>query len=214
MTYQMSKRIGWGIMTLLALGIVLVASRYFSGNPDVFFPEQRDVYLAHRAGILMHILGGVLALGLGPFQFLTTLRTRRPTVHRWIGRFYLVGILLGGVAGLFMAFYAYAGISASLGFASLAILWLTTGFMAYRTIRAGDTAAHRRWMIRNFALTFAAVTLRLESMPLSMLFGQTTGYDIVAWSCWIPNLLIAEGIVRGWLRRQQRQTPLTAGTAS
>ncbi len=210
-TNKTSKRIGWGTMTFLALAIVLMASRYFSLNPDVFFPEQRDVYLAHQAGIITHIIGGVLALGLGPFQFLNRLRTRRPQLHRWIGRFYLLGILLGGTAGLYMAFYAYAGIAASLGFATLAITWLTTGFMAYRTIRAGDVAAHRRWMIYNFALTFAGVTLRLEMLPLTMIFSQTTGYEIVAWLCWIPNLLVARGIVNGRFRSRKLHatTPAT-----
>ena len=212
----MNNRISWGIMTFLALGVVLVVSRYFTMNPEVFFPQQRETYLAHQAGILTHIVGGVLALGFGPFQFLHRIRTRRPQVHRWIGRLYLIGILLGGTAGLYMAFYAYAGAAASLGFATLAILWLITGFMAYRTIRVGNTAAHRQWMIRNFALTFAAVTLRLEMPFLTMFFGETTGYEIVAWSCWIPNLLVVEGVLQSWLRLPKtraaiRKQPVSQG---
>jgi hypothetical protein len=197
---NINKRIGWGIMTFLAMGIVLYAVRYFSLNPDVYFPQQRSVYLAHQIGIIAHIIGGVLALGLGPFQFLNRLRARWPKVHRWTGRFYLIGILLGGTAGFYMAFYAYAGVAASLGFATLALAWLFTAWMAYRTIRAGDKRVHRQWIIRNFSLTFAAVTLRLWMMPLIMAFGETTGYEIVAWVCWVPNLIIAEGIVRGWFR--------------
>lgn len=206
----MKKQIGWGAMTFLALGIVFVASRYLTLNPDVFFPQQRDVYLAHQTGILLHVIGGMLALALGPFQFLPRLRTRRPQIHRWLGRFYLLGILLGGLAGLYMATFAYAGIVARLGFAALAALWLVTGFMAYRTIRAGDTASHRRWMMRNFALTFAAVTLRLEMPFLMMGFGEETGYQIVAWLCWIPNLLVAEGMIRGWFRRQKAKSQSNA----
>jgi Predicted membrane protein (DUF2306) len=209
---KINKRIGWGIMTFLAMGIVLYAVRYFSLNPDVYFPQQRSVYLAHQAGLITHILGGVLALGLGPFQFLSRLRTRWPKVHRWMGRFYLIGILLGGTAGLYMSFYAFAGLAASLGFAALAVSWLVTGFMAYRTIRAGNTVTHRQWIIRNFSLTFAAVTLRLWMMPLIMAFGETTGYEIVAWVCWIPNLIVAEGIVRGWFRRRAARPIVQSAT--
>ena len=197
------KRIGWGIMTFLAMGIVLYAAKYFSFNPDVFFPQQREVYLAHETGIIIHIIGGVLALGLGPFQFLNRFRSRYPKVHRWMGRLYLFGIALGGIAGLYMAFYAYAGIAASLGFASLALLWLATGTMAYRTIRAGDISRHREWMIRNFALTFAAVTLRIWMMPLTIVFGGELGYEIAAWICWLPNLFVAEAIIRGRIRFQR-----------
>ena len=199
----MKKNIGWGIITFLSLGIVLVASRYFTFNPEVFFPEQREVYLAHQTGIMLHILGGVVALAVGPFQFLTRLRVRFPQIHRWLGRIYLLAVLLGGVAGLYMATFAYAGFITSLGFATLAVLWLSSGFMAYRTIRAGNTVPHRSWMIRNFALTFAAVTLRLEMGLLQMAFGSEAGYQMVAWLCWIPNLIVAEAIIRGWFSRSK-----------
>lgn len=204
----MKKYIGWGIMTFLALSIALLVSRYFTLDPEVYFPEQRAVYLAHQTAITLHILGGVIALAVGPFQFLHRVRTKRPQIHRWLGRLYLVGILLGGVCGLYMATYAYAGIISSLGFAILAILWLTTGFLAYRTIRAGDVAAHRRWMIRNFALTFAAVTLRIELGFLIMLFGFETGYQMVAWLCWIPNLLVAEAIIQRMFKRRLTAQPV------
>ena len=203
----MKKHIGWIIMTILALGISLLVSRYFTLNPEVFFEDQRTVYIAHRTAIIMHILGGVIALTVGPFQFLHRVRSKYPQIHRWLGRLYLAGIFLGGVFGLYMATYAYAGIISSLGFASLAILWLTTGFLAYRTIRAGDVAAHRRWMIRNFALTFAAVTLRLELFFLAELFGFDTGYQMVAWLCWIPNLLVAEAIIRRTFKRRLAAQP-------
>lgn len=206
----MKKYIGWGIMTFLALLIVLMVSRYFTLNPDVYFPEQRDVYLAHQTGILTHIVGGVMALSLGPFQFLAPLRERRPRVHRWMGRFYLVGILLGGVAGLYMSAYAYTGIVATLGFATLAILWLSTGFLAYRAIRAGLVDVHRQWMIRNFALTFAAVTLRLEMPFLATIFGGETGYQLVAWLCWLPNLLVAEVIIRRQRGLVTQNSPMSA----
>jgi hypothetical protein len=209
---SINKRIGWGIMTFLSLSIVLVVSRYFSLNPDVYFPQQRSVYLAHQTGIIAHIIGGVLALSLGPFQFLNRLRARWPKVHRWMGRTYLIGILLGGTAGFYMAFYAYAGLAASLGFAALALLWLFTGWMAYTNIRAGNKRIHHQWIIRNFALTFAAVTLRIWMMPLMMTFGETTGYEIVAWVCWMPNLIVAEGILRGWFHRQVARSTIRPAT--
>ena len=196
----MRTKIGWGLMTLLSLGIVLVVSRYLTLNPAVFFPEQRAVYLAHTTGIVTHIVGGMLALGLGPFQFLRGLRTKRPSVHRWLGRGYLLGILLGGTAGLYMATFAYTGAVASVGFGALALLWLSTGALAYRAIRQGDVNTHRRWMVRNFALTFAAVTLRLQLPFLAAGFGFDVGYRIVAWSCWAPNLLLIEWFLN---RRQQ-----------
>ena len=79
-----------------------------------------------------------------------------------MGRIYLgVGVLIGGIAGLIMSTHAFGGTPARLGFGTLAVVWLFTGARAYLAIRGGDVATHRRWMVRNFSLTFAAVTLRL-----------------------------------------------------
>jgi hypothetical protein len=69
---------------------------------------------------------------------------------------------------------------------------------AYRKIRAGGIEAHRRWMVRNFALSLAAVTLRNE-LPL-MLFALHWSFHVsyitVSWLCWIPNLVVAEWMIR------------------
>jgi len=53
--------------------------------------------------------------------------------------------------------------------------------------------AHQRWMIRSLALTFAAVTLRVY-LPLSVAVGLPfdVAYPVIAWVCWVPNLLVAE----------------------
>jgi hypothetical protein len=59
-------------------------------------------------------------------------------------------------------------------------------------------------MIRNFALSLAAVTLRNE-LPL-MLFALHWSFHVsyitVSWLCWVPNLLIAE-----WMIHRRKQQP-------
>jgi hypothetical protein len=104
-----------------------------------------------------------------------------------------VGVLVGGLAGLLMAFHAFGGIAARLGFACLALAWLYTGLRAYLAARAREFALHRRWMVRNFALSFAAVTLRLW-LPASMVLGipGELAYPVIAWLCWVPNLVVAQ----------------------
>lgn len=144
------------------------------------------------------MFGAVFALALGPFQFSSRLRRARPRLHRWCGRVYLgAGVLVGGLAGLFIAFHAFGGPVARLGFACLALAWLYTGLRAWRAVRGRDLASHRRWMIRNFALTFAAVTLRLW-LPASVVSGApfAIAYAAVAWLCWLPSLAVAELLVR------------------
>ena len=200
---------GFAIMAFLSLGVAGYAVVAYGFLPlgSLLQPEMQATFRAFSLAIYAHVFGAILALALGPFQFSRTLRTRRPALHRWCGRLYLgVGILVGGLAGLFMSTHAFGGPVARWGFAGLALAWLYTGVRAYLAIRSGNVAAHQRWMVRNFALTFAAVTLRLY-LPASALLGIPfeSAYPVVAWLCWVPNLLVAEGLFN--------RTPPIAATA-
>ncbi|MDX2220853.1 MAG: DUF2306 domain-containing protein [Burkholderiales bacterium] len=201
---------GYILLVLLSLGVAGYAVYAYSALPlgAMVHPDMRGNFNAHRFGILAHVFGAAVALALGPFQFSPRLRARYPGLHRWSGRFYLgVGVLVGGLAGLYMAQHAFGGVVSRLGFGALALAWLVTGILAYRAIRAGDVASHRRWMVRNFALTFAAVTLRLY-LPASFATGLDfpTAYAAIAWLCWVPNLVFAEW----WLKRSP--TPIQMAT--
>ncbi len=97
-----------------------------------------------------------------------------------------------------MSVVSLEGLPTHFGFGILAALWFFTGVQGYRMVRRGEINDHRRWMVRNFALTLAAVTLRIY-MPLLLgvlhwPFRPT--YITVSWLCWVPNLLVAEWIVR------------------
>jgi uncharacterized membrane protein len=188
--------LGYIALILLSLGVAGYAIAVYGFMPlgVAVHPDIRATFETQRMGIYVHVFASAVALALGPFQFSARLRARRLSVHRWSGRVYLgVGVLVGGLAGLFMAAHAYGGPASRLGFAGLAIGWLYTGLRAYWAVRSGDIASHRRWMVRNFALTFAAVTLRLW-LPASMASGIPfdLAYPVIAWLCWVPNLLVAE----------------------
>jgi len=194
------QALGWFAMSLLALGVAIYALGSYGFLPlgAASHPEMRAAFEAHAIGLYLHVFGACFALALGPFQFLRSLRERHPALHRWMGLLYLsMGVLVGGVAGLYMSQFAFGGPPARLGFGVLALAWLYTGSRAYDAIRRREIAAHRRWMIRNFALAFAAVTLRLY-LPVAAVSGVefATAYAVIAWACWVPNLLVAEGLVR------------------
>lgn len=149
-----------------------------------------------------HILGGGVALLLGWMQFLPRLRARRVALHRLLGKIYVAAILLFGATGGFVvALVANGGFPSTLGFGCLAVLWFFSTLLAYRSIRRKDIDQHKAWMIRSYALTFAAVTLRLW-LPLftagfRLPFEQA--YLAVAWFCWVPNLIVGEYLV--WRER-------------
>lgn len=185
----------WVLMTLLATMIALVAARYFFWTPPT---RPSDTFTDHFARyfpmLLPHIVGGFVALLVGPWQFVAGLRNRYLQLHRGLGRIYLIAVLIGSIAGLGMAAVSLGGLATHVGFGMLASLWLLTAIFAYRQIRRGDVRAHRQWMIRNYSLTFAAVTLRLW-LPLfagAMHIAPMDAYVTVSWLCWVPNLMVAE----------------------
>lgn len=191
---------GYLALTLLSLGVAGYALFVYGFLPlgIALHPDMRATYEAQRIGIYAHVFAALFALVLGPFQFSARLRAARPVLHRWMGRLYLgIGVLVGGLAGLYMASLAYGGPVARLGFGLLALAWLYTGLRAYLAIRARQVAEHRRWMVRNFALTFAAVTLRIW-LPASFATGVPfeLAYPVIAWLCWVPNLLVAEWMLQ------------------
>jgi uncharacterized membrane protein len=190
--------------SLLCVGVAGYALwAYGSGEQRVpVHPEMGAAFDRNRATITLHAVGASFALILGPFQFLDRWRARSPRAHRVAGYLYLtLGVGVGGMAGLLLAPHSFGGLVSHLGFGSLAVLWLFTGIMALLAARARRFEDHRRWMIRNFALSLAAVTLRIY-VPASVVAGVSFEqfYPAIAWLCWVPNLIIVE-----WCRKNPAQ---------
>ena len=195
---------------LLALGVSVHAALALYDPPSSGSAVVRSMFAQSPVMAAMHVAGGIVALLLGPFQFVTALRRWSLRLHRWVGRTYMAGILVGGVGGLWVAFHGVGGWIAHTGFILMALGWLGTAGTALWKIRSGAVAAHRRWMIRNYSLTFVAVTLRVM-----LGVGAVLGIDFVtviqfaSWS-WIFNLAVAESIIAGLGRRRHTRRPIVA----
>ena len=187
--------LGWGMVAALAVLFSAVAFRLFSLDPEAVPEELRPNLVHHPILFYMHVLVAPFALLAGVWQFLPV--TRRGPYHRWAGRFYVACVVPAAVAGFVVALTTESGSLAGAGFAVLAILWLATTVKAYRSARDGDFVSHRAWMIRSYALTCAAITLRLI-LPSGIALGAgcASSYVAAAWGSWIANLLIAECILR------------------
>jgi uncharacterized membrane protein len=207
-TWRTRSAFWWILLSALAIAVYAplpyalnsLADLSGSGEPLAANYVERSELI--RSAFYLHIGFGGLALLLSPFQFATRLRTRAPRVHRAIGRTILVSIAIAGVGGLILAPHNLAGPVGTVGFGLLAVLWVTFAATAFRAIRRGDVDTHRRWMIRTFALTYAAVTLRLWLFVLMGIQTDLAGVDpqtaferaylIVPFLAWVPNLLVAE----------------------
>ena len=182
------------VLSFLIVGYAIFAAVMVAIGQELGLPYPTSAY---RAALFAHIAGGIVALATGPFQFSLRLRHRNAWLHRALGLAYLVGVAIGGVAALAAAGLSESSPIARTGFAGLGIAWLVTGWSAWRSALARRFQVHRAWVYRSFALTLAAVTLRIELPLLAIAFqGFEPAYTIVAWLCWVPNLLIAEWLIR------------------
>jgi uncharacterized membrane protein len=196
-------------LLILSILIALYALSFLVRRGAAFPPDLFDSFTARPWGIYSHVLFGGLALIIGPFQFRRDILARRRSWHRNLGKIYVACAFATGLVGLYMALFSFGGLNTHLGFGVLGALTMAATATAYARIRALDVTRHREWMIRSFALIFAAVTLRIELPLLIVAYkGQfPPAYAIVAWLSWVPNLLWAEWYVRRSRRAAASQVP-------
>ena len=139
-----------------------------------------------------HIIFGGLALLVGWSQFSSKLRKKNLTLHRNIGKIYLLSVLISGPCGLYIAQFATGGINNVIAFSLSGIIWIATSFLAYNFVRNGEILSHQRMMIYSYAVCFSAVTLRFW-LPILIYFTGSfiTAYQVVGWLSWVPNLVVA-----------------------
>jgi uncharacterized membrane protein len=193
-------------IVLLTLEIAIVSVlKYFTTS---FEPPPPPVLANAFANpfLTIHVVSGVVALLVGPIQFVRGIRTRRPSLHRATGLTYVAACAIAAPAGFMLAIGTTAGPVAAVGFAIPAVLlpiFTGLGLLAALGRRLGE---HREWMIRSYALVATAITLRLM-LPASNFLGFDflPAYQLISWLGWTTNLVLAEYVIR-----RTRGSPLRA----
>lgn len=200
MSTSIAIRIRNGIYGFLCIGVSLYALSHLLHESFYSFKGSGGIAESPiwRVAFHMHFLGGAVALGLGWTQFLKNFRAKRTSIHRKFGYAYTIAVLLiSSPAALYMAMYANGGFNNIVGFTMMALCWFTFTLFAFRAIKNKNVASHEKWMIRSFAVTLAAVSLRLF-MPIMIISGvdQLEAYQTIAWFSWVPNLFVAEWLIQ------------------
>jgi len=192
----------WSIGVLAFFALVVGAyALLMYGSPDgireqAFVTQKGNLPDLWYNVLWAHAVSAGLAIAIGWFQFIKRSRQRSPNTHRIIGYIYSTMIMIGGITGLYLAYYANGGWFARVGFGTLSILWLYSLYRALKSIIVHrNKAEHGRWMARNFALTCAAITLRIYTALAAAIWKITDTNDsffVIAWICWVPNLLFIE----------------------
>jgi Predicted membrane protein (DUF2306) len=183
-------------VVLLTVEIAIVSSmRYLTGGAAPPPPILANAFA--NPFLVAHVAGGIVALLVGPLQFVERLRVRRPAVHRASGYIYVGACALAAPAGFMLALGSVAGPVAAAGFAIPALLLPVFTGLGLRAAIGRRFAEHREWMLRSYALVATAITLRLM-LPASALLGFEflAAYRIIAWLAWTTNLAFVEYRIR------------------
>ncbi|SDL67502.1 Predicted membrane protein [Glycomyces sambucus] len=207
------------IVPLFAVAGLFVAARlpfYLTFDTGDSLVELQDAFPeTHYLMLSGHILFGSIALITCSMQVWTWLRTEHPRVHRVSGRLYVfAGVVPSGIFALTVSLMSTVGNDGKVGNVLLSLLWFGTTFAGFLAARRRDFGAHRRWMIRSFALCWSIVVNRvwIVLLILILLPFEDTYYDgdtdaliqdvAVAsiWLSWVVNLMIAQW----WLDRRPK----------
>ncbi len=202
-----ARIIAWWMIVILSWLIVVYGGLYLLLRERMFPPDLADSFKSRPWGIYPHVIVGMIGLAIGPLQFHPRIQART-TLHHTLGKIYVGIALLAGLVGMYMAAHSFGGMITHVGFGLLGAGVLIATTIAYRSVRLGRYELHREWMIRSYALMFAAPTLRLW-MPLLIIAYRgefRPAYLWVSWLCWVPNLMVAE-----WYIRRSRQDPVRFG---
>ena len=184
---------------------------YLGGRYDVGFllTKQNVLYLAAwRYAFYIHICCSLPVLLLGFLQVSEIFRLKVPAQHRLLGKMYIFIVLfLSAPSGFVMALFANGGLISQIAFSILSVLWWYFTFKGYNNARAGDFERHRAFMYRSFALTLSAITLRTYVLlvPKLVFIKGNDLYLLVSWMSWVPNLLVAEMIIRSRIYSMKKQ---------
>ncbi len=171
----------------------------FRTDIDFLLTKQNVLHLSlWRYAFYIHISTSILTLLAGLTQFSRRIYLQYPKIHRTVGKVYLITVLVAAApSGLIMAFYANGGTATRAAFVVLAIGWWVFTLVAFRQIKAGRVRPHAAFMLRSYALTWSAVTLRLMQFLFGyfMLLDYQTAYLVSAWGGFIINLLLCELLI-------------------
>lgn len=189
--------------------MVVITVPYFGMEDTTGFLAIKQHVIGNpvwKTAFYTHVFTSCFLLLAGFTQFSSKILKRNKALHRNIGKAYVIVLLFfSGPSGLIMAIYANGGITSQIGFTLVALLWIFFTIRAWQTALQKDFKAHRAFMIRSFALTCSALTLRAWKVLIAFTVHPPPMdlYRVIAWLGWVPNLIFAEWLIRSSVQRKK-----------
>jgi len=207
-TYILGSLIAYLVLCVATFLMLQMAIDYSSFKTDIHFLQFKQDYIGipwWKAAFYTHVFSSVLALAAGLTQFSAHVLKNHRRLHRVVGWIYTADILIINFpAALIMAYYANGLLPSKIAFTILDCLWFWFTYKAVIAARNRKFDEHKRFMIRSYALTFSAITLRSWKIILASTLhpDPLTLYMIDAWMGFVPNLLLAEWLI--WIRKKEK----------
>jgi uncharacterized membrane protein len=157
--------------------LILAGSFYFfMDNVIAYFYGYRsrmfgNSFFNNQLWVVMHMVGGSLALLLGPLQFWSFLRNKYRAFHRLTGKIYMAGILLIAISAFRLSLISTC-VPCRISLFLLTVFVTLSTWFAWKAIKAKNLKVHRLMMVRSYICVLAFVAVRIDDvLPLDFLFG-------------------------------------------
>jgi uncharacterized membrane protein len=153
---NLAKHLLWYALGLAGISVLIITDYpLLHPSADPF----RAKLIRDHLFLIPHAIAGVLATALGPFQFSTRFRQRHLSLHRLMGKVYIVSVFIAAP----MVFILNRGFTFPMQFMGCvqASLWFLCTLAAFLTARNRHIAVHRQWMVRSYAFTLNFILARV-----------------------------------------------------
>lgn len=132
-----------------------------------------------NTALMTHVLVAVLIMLAGAMQLVPAIRQRVPVLHRWVGRSYMLAVILSSVAGMYLVVSRGSSVRLSQHIAIMlnALIIMSCAVIAWRAARARDFSAHRRWALRTFLAASGVYFFRLGVFFWLVINKGPVGFD-------------------------------------
>lgn len=174
---------------------------HFISDIDFLLTKQLIYHIKiWRISFYVHVFSCSFIILSGLFQFNRFVIHEKKRLHKFLGYIYIILVLVvSGPSAFVMSLYANGGIPAQISFTLLSSLWILTTTISFSSIRKGKIEKHANWLLRSYALTLSAVTLRFYAYLFDIFnipLHPIDTYIVLTWISWIPNLIICEILIR------------------
>jgi uncharacterized membrane protein len=185
----------FSILALLSIYVFVVKELLYLSTA----PADLARYKSMSWLLVPHGMLGLVALVIGPFQFSTTLRRNNLSLHKKLGKIYIIVILLAMPFAIMLNIYhPIPGAYGTFAFENItqALIWATTAAMAWLAATKRQITIHKMWAARSYGITLVFVTSRIYNpLQLFMKNPDINDFSHFLWFLLVLSLVVPDMLV-------------------